>query len=114
MSAVTEASVPPPIVATPAWQAAVDRAGNRCECTYKQHPTHRRHQGGRCEQTTRTARLSAGPATLGPRPDRPLTIPSDEELVVRCPDCWDYAAAQARAAQRVTDRDAQRQEPGLW
>lgn len=103
-----------PFAVTEVWQAVMEAAGHRCQCTYRQHPAHRKHQGGRCIRTTADTRLIAQPANPGPHPERTIATPPVAELAAWCGDCWDHAVAQARKGQRDRDRHDQKSWPGLW
>lgn len=95
-----------PIAASETWTQVMDRAGHRCQCTWRRHPAHRGEQDGRCERTTSGTQLSAGPLDPGPHPDRTIAAVPAEEMRAWCPPCWDEAAKVARRQDREAERIA--------
>lgn len=78
----------------------LSRAGGRCQC--ERCPTHRKHQGGRCETTNGAGgiRLLAAPPYPGPHPDREPVVTDPAALRAWCPACYDQAISRARKVER--------------
>lgn len=93
-----------PLAGADVWQAVLDRAGHRCECT--SCPTHRRKSAdGRCHNEHRPdTKLIAGPKDPGPDPARMPSTLDPGDMVAWCLPCWDHAVAVARKHARNAAR----------
>lgn len=94
-----------PIAATDVWQAVMERAGYRCQCT--SCPRHPRAESGRCEtEANATTHLMAGPVDPGTDPMRTLQAADPAALIAWCAHCYDRAVASARKRARHLARVA--------
>lgn len=96
-----------PLAGWDTWSEVMERAGHRCQCG--RCPKHRRDPDQRCQATTETAKLTAGPPNPGPDPARVMTS-EVSGLVAWCGPCWDAAVSVARKHAREAAREVRQED----
>ncbi|GAA2317528.1 hypothetical protein GCM10010234_74540 [Streptomyces hawaiiensis] len=102
----------PPLGASAVWQAVMEPAEYRCQCSGACGSQHTK-TGRRCHRTTGGHRLLIAPADLLLSPAAAAAVPA-EQLLAWCPDCHRAALGRQRAADRERKRLEQPEPAALF
>ncbi|EFE72627.1 predicted protein [Streptomyces viridosporus ATCC 14672] len=102
----------PPLGASAVWQAVMEPAGYRCQCSGACGSQHAK-TGMRCHRTAGSYRLIVAPADLLLSPAAAAAVPA-EQLLAWCPDCHRAALGRQRAAERERRRLEDPEPAGLF